>query len=390
MKPYLVLKAPDELTIFYHGENDPQVSNLSGQVSCINTQSSTTTSIDARIHLLRIGRLKGTHHTDGDQTSKRVLKCFRHSLGSDWKDFESAENILSCPIRLVHDAKSKKASYEFQLKIPAHLPPTTVFPSIEISYALVVSATLQCGQMLRTGQLLRISRRPIEPIPLQTTPMAYSYSPLALRVSFEAPKSRACGVATTLHLRGLSGISPHSSQTSLAGNEEMIKVVPQMVQWEVEEKAIVVQVHPDEADSSPAPGIESVRIVRRGIHRSVASSPPQKSGDRQLDFDAEIPFQIDMPEDVDFPSPLVATECLLDTWSSENSRYESARFALQLEHNLRIRLQMCEDLMSSGEGHGKPVWYIYTVVLPLRGLSKHDDGVLTACQKKYCITREAL
>jgi hypothetical protein len=197
-------------------------------------------------------------------------------------------------------------------------------------------------------------------------------------------------VAATLHLRGLSGISPHSSQTSLAGNEEMIKVVPQMVQWEVEEKAIVVRVHPDEPDSSLAPRTESARIVKRGIHRSGASFPPQKSGDRQLNFDAEIPFQIDMSEDVDFPTPSVATECLLDSWSSEHSRYESARFMLRLEHNLRIRLQMCEDLMSSGEGHRKPVWYTYTAMLPLRGLSKQDDDVLAAYPEKYYITREAL
>jgi hypothetical protein len=388
MKPCLVLKAPDELTIFHDGRSG-HVSNLSGQVSGTHMQS-LVTSIDAHVHLLRIGRFKNETYTGSDQNCERRLKFFRPTSQVNWADFECAEKVLSCPIHLALDPKSRKASCGFQLKVPAHLPPTTAFPSIEISYAVIVSATSPCGQILRSGQLLRISRRSVEPIALQSTPIAHSQSPLALQVSFEAPKPRVRSVAATLHLRGLSGIPLYSSQASLAIDEEMTRIVPQMIQWEVEEKAIILERPANETNLSPIRRFETVRIVKRGIHRSVVSFPPQTTRDIRPDFDANIPFRIDMPEDVDFPSPPVATECLLDVWSSKHSRGEKARFALYTEHNLQIRFQMCEDLARSSERHGKPIWYTYTTLLPLRGLSnmlEHNDGIPEACQERYSITR---
>jgi hypothetical protein len=388
MKPYLVLKAPEELTIFYNGRSD-HASNLSGQVSGIHMQS-LVTSIDAHVNILRIGRFKNETFAGSDLNCQRRLKFFRPTSQVNWADFECAEKVLSFPIHLALDPKSRKASCGFQLKVPAHLPPTTALPSIEISYAIIVSALLPCGQILRSGQLLRIFRRPIEPVLLQATPVAYSHSPLALRVSFEAPDPRSRSVAATLHLRGLSGIPLHDSQDPLARDEERIRIVPQMIQWEVEEKAIILQRPANETEGLSNTRSEVMRIVKRGIHRSVATFPSQTSGSKRPEFDAEIPFKIDIPEDVDFPSPSVATELLLDAWSSEHPRCEKARFALHTEQNLRIRFQMCESLTQSGERHGKPIWYTYTTVLPLKGLPdtlQHNDGVLATCQEQYSITR---
>jgi len=391
MKPYLTLRAPEELTIFYNGEGDGHISNLTGQVSCINVQSLVTRSIDTHIHLHRIGRFKNTNRIGTDQHCKRRLSFFRPSSQICWKDFESAETLLSCTVHLALDAKSKKSSCEFQLRVPAHLLPTTAFPSIEISYAIIVSGTLPCGQLLQTGQLLRISRRSIEPIPLQATPTAYSQSLLSLHVSFEEPKPRVRILAPTLHLKSLSSISLNSSHAPLARDEQIIPIVPQIIQWEIEEKVVIFERQDGNVeDLSTLPISETARIVKQGIHRSVAGPLPPKSGDKLLGFDAEIPFQIDMPENVDLPSPLVATECFLDTWSPEHSCFERARFALYMEHNLRIRLQMCEDLTTENSGGCKPVWHTYTTVLPLKGLSKHGDDVSAVCQEKYCITREAL
>jgi hypothetical protein len=393
MSPYFVLRAPDQVTIFYNIEDDGHDSKLSGRICCVNMRSLVNSCIDAQIHLLRLGTVDREQLPVTDATPKRRPKLFRPSSQLNWSDFEGAEKILSCPITLALDSESNKASCAFQLKVPAHLPPTISFPSIRISYAIVVSTTLPCGQILRTGQLLKIYRRPVEPIPLQSTPRAYSNSTLALQVSFEEPKPRVQGVAATLHLMGLRGISLNGAQDPLRRDDKMIKTAPQMVHWEVEEKAIAIGGLTDRVDVSTATTYETTRIIKSGIHRNMTGSSSEQSGDKGLNFEADIPFHIDVPEDVDFPSSSFGADCLLSAWSSENSRCESARFELYLEQYLRVKIRMGEHLTSENLVHGKPAWYTYTAVLPLKGVSntsKHGDAAPAAQQGTYYITREAL
>jgi hypothetical protein len=202
MKPYLLLKAPAELTIFYAGESVAYNSSLSGEVSCINMDTLVTTSIHAQIRLLRKARIKTTDQSVSDSTLKIPLKRFRSPSQMRWDEFEDAEKILEHSVTIALQ-KSGKTSSDFQLQVPSYLPPTATISSAEISYALVVTSTLPWGQSLRTGQILRISRRSIEPIPLQPTPIAYSHSPLAVQVSFEKPNPREHNVSATLCLKGL-------------------------------------------------------------------------------------------------------------------------------------------------------------------------------------------
>jgi hypothetical protein len=383
MKSYFVLKVPDELTIFYNSDGDGHDSTLSGQISCINMRSLNTASIDAEVHLLRLCRVGKEQKPVADSTFIQRLKFFRPSPQIDWNDFDAAAKVVSCSITLTPNKTSNKTSCAFQLTIPAHLPPTLAFPSIEISYAIVVSTTLPWGQTLRTGQLLKISRRPVEPILLRTTPIAYSHSPLALRVSFEEPKPRDRRVTATLHLRGLRGIPLTSSQAPLARDEEMILIAPKMVHWEVEEKAIV------SGGLSTASTYETTRIIKSGIHRNITNCPSLQSGDKHLDFDAQVPFHIDMPEYAEFPSSLVTPDCLLN----EHARCESTRYSLYLEQYLRVSIRMGEDVTGRELAHRKPAWYTYTTVLPLKGLAntlKDEDSVPGIHKGRYCITRELI
>ncbi|KAH7408775.1 hypothetical protein DE146DRAFT_786172 [Phaeosphaeria sp. MPI-PUGE-AT-0046c] len=207
MRPQLLLKVPSEVTIFYNDNNITHDSILSGTISYTNISALNTSSIAAQVSLFQLGTFKNNNQN----ADKR-----RQSVGFPF--------LRRTPVSKEDD--SKPASYRFEIVLPIDLPPTLDFPTFSVFYALVATSTLPWGQISRTCQRIRISRRPLEPIPIQPTPTAYSHSPFALCVSFDAPNPRGNELSAVLHLCGM-----HTHMTST-------------LSWEVEEIATVTASKP--------------------------------------------------------------------------------------------------------------------------------------------------
>lgn len=366
MRPQLLLNSPSELTLFYTHNKTTSNSILSGQVRCTNMSALGASSIDIHISLLRLGTFKKeTRAVDTQDRRSPILNLFYRSVPHVKKnlDIDKADKILEkrITLQLQPAGAGNAASQRFELIVPSDLPPTASFPNFEISYALTATSTLPWGQVLRTSQPIRVSRRPVDPVPIQPTPTAYSNAPLSLCVSFDEPDPRSNELSAVLRL------CSQGTDARLVGSLE----------WEVEEIATITT--PDPA----IPMSKSLRVIDEGVC-VYSQSLAQPAGSQQA---VDVPFTITIPNDTEFPNSVRADSCVLEAWSPKHARCEKMGFEVELEQVLRIRLHL--DQYTKGKGNGAQA--VYSVVLPLEGLweSKGANEGNPGHGRKYCITREA-
>ncbi|KAF2028511.1 hypothetical protein EK21DRAFT_90637 [Setomelanomma holmii] len=390
---YLWLKAPSEITIFRpigDGNRDP---SIHGRVSIDSPEVSQSSGVLVQIQLVRFGALKTTHEANNNTTPWRRRMGLGSKSQSDILDLGKAERLAQCSVNMTSTGSGLLSS-TFELVVPSSLPPSMALPSIEISYALVATSTTPSGQNFRTQQVLRISKRWLEPPHLlPSTKITFPESPLSVKARFGKQDLRNRHLPITLHLKGLD--SPSSSSTSVPSVSwirecEVKKMTPRTIQWELEEKTVSLSGPSSDGSSitmSDTTRLEQVQTISKGKYQPILHYPFKTSSDTTAESEFEVQFNAQTPKDTELPHPdelstiasrLENTILYAHPCPGSGSQHEqSTRFAMFTEHTLRICIHMGEDTFHKATGslvNRKPAQFAYTVLVPLRSARESRDG----------------
>ena len=308
-------------------------------------------------------------------------------------DLQHAEKLVDCTVEMKSELSGAFTS-TFELVIPSILFPTIALPSVEVSYAVVAQTILPSGQSLYAHQVLRISKRWLELPSLMPSPrITFPESPLAVKVRFAKQDAQTRHLPITLHLKGLD--SPPCGASSVPSvswirESEVRKMTPRTIQWELEEKAIVISGPSTDGNMlamSHTTRSEQARIISKGKYQPVLHYPFKTSADAEVESEIDIHFNAHIPKDTELPDAGELTtfgDRVVRTLSSPSSGPDSvarrdlgARFAVHMEHSLRVSIHLGEDTFHKKTGslvHRRPAQFAYSVVVPLKVVRETSSG----------------
>jgi hypothetical protein len=167
-------------------------------------------------------------------------------------------------------------------------------------------------------------------------------------------------------------------------------MTPRTIQWELEEKAIVISGPSTDGNMlamSDTIRSEQARIISKGKYQPVLHYPFKTVAGTEAESEVDIQFNAHIPKDTELPDAgklTIFSDRLVHTVSCSNPgpdsaarREPGARFAVHVEHSLRICIHMGEDTfhkMTESLVHRRPAQFAYTVVVPLKVVQETSSG----------------
>jgi hypothetical protein len=380
-KPTFRIDAPSKHAITFTTGNRASKSTLSGCLSIKGLLKTNFSQSEIHVYLVRAARWDPAACASSN-TRRRFPGILGSSKPRDKLSLANAEKLVQFSTHITvapTGSESRKAKCDFSLAIPYYLPPTTTFPSTDISYALVAECTTPDGRVLQTSQELQILRHNTDCIRLQPSlTVTYPESPLAVRVTFPQPlPDSKTAIPATLCLEGLSLPSKSCMRAT-----ETRWMVAREIQWEVEEKATVISGFPDNTGHLAMHATarsEQKRKISHGRQKLKLKYPFTRPGNTPVtmlgDTSMGIPVDVRIPKAVDLGGGTALTvaggHVLHSVSCSEPSDVSDpgVRFALHVEYTLHIWLRMGEDIFDKATGdlvNRKMDEMAYTVRCPLR------------------------
>ncbi|KAH7074687.1 hypothetical protein BKA63DRAFT_596231 [Paraphoma chrysanthemicola] len=393
--PSIILQTPSQITIFRGFGSDSRDRSFHGRVTCRKFSNKDNQSVHAQIKLVRSGAFHTARPVSSESSPWYKLRR-RQSRSRDAEiDLQHVETLVECSVELKM-ARSGDLTSTFELVIPSYLCPTTRLPSIEVCYAVVAQIILPPGQTLSTHQSIRLSKKWLmEPRLLPSPRITFPESPLVVKASFAKQDTITGRLPVTLHLGGLE--SPHHGTSSVPSvswvrESEFKKMTPRTIQWELEEKAIVLSgqsVDETMVSMLDTERYEEARVIAKGNYQPVLHHPFTPRPNAAVESELEIRFNADLPMGLELPfaddlaisgDRLTQTiPCSTPDLPSPPQSEQGIRFAVHVEHSLRICVHMGEDTFHKATGslvHRRPAQFAYTVVIPIKnalGRSTHRD-----------------
>ncbi|KAF2802271.1 uncharacterized protein BDZ99DRAFT_207447 [Mytilinidion resinicola] len=378
-KPTPKLDAPSEV---FTADDDGYNTCLSGQISVsLSCPLPSTSPSHINVFLIRIGQLKTITKVVNGLIPRNPLCFLQFKKKSDWRKFAEAEKLVEHSIHAaptkahLHSDGSTGGTWNFNLSIPPHLPPTTNIPLAAISYALVAEMTTADGRSIWAGQELRVLRqRVVNPSLRQCSVVTFPQSSVIVDIRFSEPVlGPRVTIPTTVGLNGLKVVT---------GHVETKREILREIRWEVQETGVLLFGETDGLERVPASNTsrsEYTHTISRGRGKPISRCSSEKPANRRMgsaeveeSFDVFLPKQTDLTNDTDASQTGVPHAHPVLCSGLQPSRESTASlkqwFTVQVQHKVQVRFYVGEDTFDIGTGklvERQDVQRIYTVTCPI-------------------------